>query len=106
MLQNDSSFVITRFDLKKTRTELLIAVIVPATLFVVSLISLVIIQRSVQVGDDAKMRCRYCIDKQSQEGEEDEGLVAKATSSTTPPRVGASTSEATSGTQEMRILAL
>ncbi|XP_014224009.1 uncharacterized protein LOC106650494 [Trichogramma pretiosum] len=82
--KNDSFFVVARFDLNKTRTELLIAVIVPSCLFVVSLTTLVIIQRSVQVGDDAKMRCRYCVDKQSQD--EGEGLVENATSSSTPPR--------------------
>lgn len=61
--------------MNKTRTELLIAVIVPSTLFIISLVSLVVIQRSVQVGDDAKMRCRCCSDKQENEGE-GEGLVA------------------------------
>lgn len=79
--QNDSFFVVARFDLKKTRMELLIAVIVPAGLFVISIITLIIISRSVRVGDDAKMRCRYCVDKQEVEGE-DEGLV-EATSSAT-----------------------
>ncbi|XP_033210358.1 uncharacterized protein LOC117168734 [Belonocnema kinseyi] len=73
--KNDSFFVVARFDLNKTRTELLIAVIVPSTLFIISLVSLVVIQRSVQVGDDAKMRCRCCSDKQENEGE-GEGLVA------------------------------
>ncbi|KAL0124248.1 hypothetical protein PUN28_006239 [Cardiocondyla obscurior] len=83
--KNDSLFVVARFDLKKTRTELLIAVIVPAGLFVISVITLIIISRSVQVGDDAKMRCRYCADKQEIEGE-DEGLV-EATSSATQSQV-------------------
>lgn len=69
-----------RFDLNKTRTELLIAIIVPSGLFVISLTTLVIITRSVQVGDDAKMRCRYCVDKQEVEGE-DEGLVEATPSS-------------------------
>lgn len=53
---------------------MLIAIIVPSGSFVISLTTLVIITRLVQVGDDAKMRCRYCIDKQEVEGE-DEGLV-------------------------------
>lgn len=81
IVQNDSFFVVARFDLRKTRMELLIAVIVPAALFVVSIIILIIISRSVKVGDDAKMRCRYCADKQEVEGE-DEGLM-EATSSAT-----------------------
>ncbi|XP_024886236.1 uncharacterized protein LOC112463845 [Temnothorax curvispinosus] len=79
--KNNSLFVVARFDLKKTRMELLIAVIVPAGVFVISVITLIIISRSVQVGDDAKMRCRYCVDNQETRGE-DEGLV-EATSSAT-----------------------
>lgn len=81
IVQNDSFFVVARFDLKKTRMELLIAIIVPTGLFIVSVITLIIISRSVKVGDDAKMRCRYCVDKQEVEGE-DEGLM-DATSSAT-----------------------
>ncbi|KAK0162157.1 hypothetical protein PV327_008518 [Microctonus hyperodae] len=46
------------------------------------LTTLVIITRSVQVGDDAKMRCRYCIDGELHEGE-DEGLVERYSASTT-----------------------
>lgn len=80
MFQNNSFSVVARFDLNKTRTELLIAIIVPSGLFVISLTTLVIITRSVQVGDDAKMRCRYCVDKQEVEGE-DEGLVEATPSS-------------------------
>ena len=84
-LQNDSFFVVARFDLNKTRTELLIAVIVPSCLFVISLTTLVIITRSVQVGDDAKMHCRYCVDQQSS-ANEGEALVENKKSATTPPR--------------------
>ncbi|XP_070169000.1 tipE homolog 4 [Polyergus mexicanus] len=79
--KNDSFFVVARFDLKKTRMELLIAIIVPAGLFVISVITLIIISRSVKVGDDAKMRCRYCVDKQEVEGE-DEGLMEAMSSAT------------------------
>ncbi|XP_076751587.1 tipE homolog 4 phospholipid transfer protein [Xylocopa sonorina] len=78
--KNNSFLVVARFDLNKTRTELLIAIIVPSALFVISLTTLVVITRSVQVGDDAKMRCRYCVDKQEVEGE-DEGLVEATPSS-------------------------
>ncbi|XP_043281034.1 uncharacterized protein Teh4 [Venturia canescens] len=77
--KNDSFFVVARFDLKKTKTELLIATIVPSVLFVVSLTTLVIITRSVKVGDDAKMRCRYCTEGQNVEGE-DEDLVEGSSS--------------------------
>lgn len=38
---------------------------VPSVLFVISFISLCIITRSVKVGDDAKMRCKYCTDETS-----------------------------------------
>lgn len=73
--------MVARFDLNKTTMELLIAAIVPAVMFVVSLVSLIVISRSVRVGDDTRMRCRYCDGKQEVEGE-DEGLV-EATSSAT-----------------------
>lgn len=74
--------MVARFDLKKTRMELLIAIIVPVGLLVVSLITLIVITRSVKVGDDAKMRCTYCTDKVQEPEDEDEGLV-EATSSAT-----------------------
>jgi hypothetical protein len=83
IVQNDSFFVVARFDLKKTRVELLIAIIVPTGLFIISVIMLIIISRSVRVGDDAKMRCRYCVDGQEAEGE-DEDLVEATASSVTP----------------------
>lgn len=69
--------------MNKTRTELLIATIVPSCLFFISLVSLIIITRSVQVGDDTKMRCRYCVDGDAQESE-DEGLVQRNSSSASP----------------------
>ncbi|XP_012280475.1 uncharacterized protein LOC105699768 [Orussus abietinus] len=75
--KNDSSFVVARFDLRKTRIELLIAIIVPTSLFVISLTTLVVITRSVRVGDDAKMRCRYCTEPEENEAE-GEGLVERA----------------------------
>lgn len=45
---------------------------VPAVLFVISFISLCIITRSVKVGDDAKMRCKYCTDETSDVDDIDE----------------------------------
>lgn len=57
--------VLARFDLSKTWRELVIALSVPLSLFIVSFISLGIITRSVKVGDDAKMRCKYCTDETS-----------------------------------------
>jgi hypothetical protein len=60
-LQNSQLFVVARFDLQKTWRELLIAVLVPSVMFIVSSTTLCIITRSVNVGDDTKMRCKYCV---------------------------------------------
>lgn len=65
--------VVARFDLSKTYRELMIALCVPVTLFVVSFIALCIITRSVKVGDDAKMRCKYCTDVNTSDVEDDVG---------------------------------
>lgn len=61
MFQNDSFMVVARFDLEKTWRELLVAVTVPSSLFVVSFVALLVIAYSVKVGDDAKMRCQLCV---------------------------------------------
>ncbi|GLH14647.1 Uncharacterized protein GBIM_18994 [Gryllus bimaculatus] len=58
--KSNGFFVVARFDLEKTLRELVVAVAVPAALFVVSWVSLCVITRSVKVGDDARMRCQYC----------------------------------------------
>lgn len=63
--------VLTRFDLTKTYRELLIAVLLPLSLFVVSFIALCIITRAVKVGDDARMRCKYCSDVATSDMEEE-----------------------------------
>ncbi|XP_075227602.1 tipE homolog 4 phospholipid transfer protein [Lycorma delicatula] len=68
--KNDSFRVVARFDLDKTRRDLLVAVVVPLSLFCISLTSLVIIAHSVQVGDDARMRWKFR--KQKKENEEEE----------------------------------
>jgi hypothetical protein len=60
-LQNKDLFVVARFDLQKTWRELLIAVLVPSVMFIASSATLCIITRSVNVGDDTKMRCTYCV---------------------------------------------
>ncbi|GAB0094783.1 ATPase, V0 complex, subunit e1/e2 [Sergentomyia squamirostris] len=73
--KNSSTFVVARFDLQKTWKELMIAVIVPTSLFFVSLVTLCIITQSVRVGDDAKMRCKYCVDGSDQD--DSAGLAAK-----------------------------
>ncbi|XP_030762384.1 uncharacterized protein LOC115887177 [Sitophilus oryzae] len=58
--KNNSFMVITRYDLKRTWRELIIAVSIPSILFVVSFITLCGIMQSVRVDDDTKMRCKYC----------------------------------------------
>lgn len=40
----------------------MIAVCVPGTLFIFSFVTLMIITQTVRVGDDARMRCKWCSD--------------------------------------------
>jgi hypothetical protein len=61
LLQNNNASVVARFDLQKTWRELVIAVVVPTVMFIISSATLCIITRSVNVGDDTKMRCKYCV---------------------------------------------
>lgn len=60
-LQNDSFVVIARYDLRRTWRDLVVAVSVPSVLFLVSFVALCVIMQSVKVGDDTKMRCKYCM---------------------------------------------
>lgn len=75
--------VLARFDLPKTYREFMFAFFIPTVLFIVSFISLCIIQRTVKVDDDAKMRCKYCT-----EGEEtsdlDDDVINKVCSALPP----------------------
>lgn len=57
---NDPTVVVSRFDLATTYKHFLIGSIVPTTLFFVSCTCLVLCQRTVVVGDDAKMRFKGC----------------------------------------------
>uniref|UniRef100_A0A1B0CX43 Uncharacterized protein n=1 Tax=Lutzomyia longipalpis TaxID=7200 RepID=A0A1B0CX43_LUTLO len=50
-----------RFDLEVTYRQFLVASILPSVLFVVSCLTLILCQRSVVVGDDAKMRFKGCV---------------------------------------------
>ncbi|XP_014209479.1 uncharacterized protein LOC106640092 [Copidosoma floridanum] len=54
--ENRPEVVVSRFNLESTYREFLIAVILPSVLFVVSCLTLILCQRTVVVGDDAKMR--------------------------------------------------
>ncbi|KAF4525707.1 hypothetical protein B566_EDAN011499 [Ephemera danica] len=57
---HDPTMAIFKFDLQTTYQDFLIAAIVPSVLFVVSCTVLVTCQKSVEVGDDAKMRFKGC----------------------------------------------
>lgn len=65
IIQGDSTKVLARFDLERTWREFVFFFGIPSVLFVVSFITLLIITRSVKVGDDAKMRCKCCTDENS-----------------------------------------
>jgi len=52
----DPTMVVARFDLEITYREFLPAAVIPAILLVVSCFTLILCQRTVEVGDDAKMR--------------------------------------------------
>lgn len=67
---NDSTMVVSRFDLAKTWRDLLISVLVPTILFVISFATLCVITQSVKVGDDTKMRCTFCPGRKSDQEEE------------------------------------
>lgn len=57
---DNPNIVVSRFDLETTYKQFLIASLVPSMLFVVSCTCLVLCQRTVVVGDDAKMRFKGC----------------------------------------------
>lgn len=54
--ESDPTMVVARFDLAATYKEFVVASILPSVLFVVSCLTLLLCQRTVVVGDDAKMR--------------------------------------------------
>lgn len=61
-VKNNSFVALARFDLNKTWWELMIGVTVPGILFAVSFLTLLIINQTVKVGDDARMTCQWCTD--------------------------------------------
>ncbi|XP_044765290.1 uncharacterized protein LOC123321641 [Coccinella septempunctata] len=63
--KHNNFMVIARYNLEKTRKELIIALSVPSVFFVVSFITLCIIMQSVRVDDDTRMRCKYCCTQDS-----------------------------------------
>lgn len=68
--------VVARFDLEVTYKQFLFASTVPSVLFIVSCITLVLCQRTVVVGDDAKMRFK-CLGGEPQD---DLGVPSKSNS--------------------------
>ena len=58
----NTDIVVARFDLATTTRQFMIAFILPSILFVVSCLTLILCQRTVVVGDDAKMRFQGCTD--------------------------------------------
>ncbi|KAK6631749.1 hypothetical protein RUM43_013813 [Polyplax serrata] len=54
--ESNPDWVVARFNLATTYKEFLIASVLPSVLFVVSCLTLLLCQRTVVVGDDAKMR--------------------------------------------------
>lgn len=58
--ESNTEKVVARFDLDETYKQFLIASVLPACLFVLSCTILVLCQKTVEVGDDAKMRFKAC----------------------------------------------
>lgn len=58
--EQSTDMVVARFDLEATYREFLIASLLPSVLFIVSCLTLLLCQRTVEVGDDAKMRFKCC----------------------------------------------
>lgn len=54
--------VVARFDMDMTYKQFVFASVVPSTLFVASCLILLLCQKTVYVGDDAKMRFKGCVD--------------------------------------------
>lgn len=57
---SDIEQVVARFDLDKTYKQFLVGFCLPSVLFVVSCFILILCQRTVVIGDDAKMRFQGC----------------------------------------------
>lgn len=64
--QDNPSIVVARFDLATTTKQFIVASILPSVLFVVSCLTLLLCQKTVVVGDDAKMRFQSCVTADSE----------------------------------------
>jgi len=60
--KENSMWTLARYDLERTRIELILFSTIPLVLAVVSCTSLIVCTKVIKVGDDAKMRvkCRGC----------------------------------------------
>lgn len=58
--EDSPDVAVARFDLRTTTRQFLIAFVLPSVLFVVSCLTLILCQKTVVVGDDAKMRFQGC----------------------------------------------
>jgi hypothetical protein len=58
--EKNPEIVVARFDLETTYQQFMIATLLPIVLMIVSCITLTFCQRTVHVGDDAKMRFKAC----------------------------------------------
>ncbi|CAH0561900.1 unnamed protein product [Brassicogethes aeneus] len=65
----DPGVVVARFDLATTTKQFLFASVVPTVLFFISCSTLILCQKTVVVGDDAKMRFQSCVKKEDDECE-------------------------------------
>ncbi|CAG9828702.1 unnamed protein product [Diabrotica balteata] len=63
---DNPNVVVARFDLATTTKQFLIASVLPVVLLVVSCLTLILCQRAVVVGDDARMRFQGCIKSEAQ----------------------------------------
>ncbi|XP_075226948.1 tipE homolog 3 phospholipid transfer protein [Lycorma delicatula] len=68
----NTDVVVARFNLETTYREFLVASLVPSILFVVSCLTLILCQRTVEVGDDARMRFKR--KSKNSNAEKDSGL--------------------------------
>ena len=59
-MENSPDTVVARFDLENTYRQFLVALVLPTVLVVVSCVTLMFCQRTIEVGDDAKMRFKGC----------------------------------------------
>lgn len=72
--EENTDTVVARFSLDKAYHEFLVASLVPSILFIVSCLTLILCQRTVEVGDDAKMRFKTRSKSDSRLGNDKDGM--------------------------------